>query len=59
MGEIADSMIDGKACEECGVYLEPGETVYTAAGRIKRKMPKDGKSLGMPVICIDCYVFDD
>lgn len=30
MGEIADSMINGELCEECGVYLEPLEIVYSS-----------------------------
>jgi len=25
MGEIADAMINGELCEQCGVYLGPGE----------------------------------
>lgn len=63
MGEVADSMINGELCSWCGVFLEPGETVYTLKYRKKQddmvpdkkvKMPKDGKYFGVPVICKDC-----
>lgn len=49
MGEIADSMIEGFACAECGVYLENNETVYAQHDRKKSKV-----GCGFPVICKDC-----
>ena len=55
MGEIADSMINGKMCAECGVYLEPKEKVYGQASGKKMNMPADGSPAGFPVICKDCH----
>lgn len=60
MGELADAMINGEACSECGVELEPGERVYTLNedGTVnktnKQYMPKDGRPFGVPVTCKDC-----
>jgi hypothetical protein len=54
MGQIADLMIAGELCAECGVYLEPGETVYTQQGHDKVKMPDNGTGFGIPVLCKDC-----
>ena len=55
MGEIADSMINGKVCAECGVYLEPNEKVYDQTDGNKLKMPADGSPMGYPVLCADCH----
>lgn len=55
MGDIADSMINGEMCAECGVYLEPKEVVYTQTGGVKVTMPKDGQGYGIPVLCCDCH----
>lgn len=54
MGAIADQMINGEICALCGVYLEPGETVYHQHDNSKTKMPKDGSGVGIPVLCADC-----
>lgn len=54
MGEIADSMINGELCALCGVYLEPGETVYIQSTNKKAKMPLDGSAFGCPVVCECC-----
>lgn len=45
MGEIADDLIDGSACEICGQYFldpddEDGETLYQH---------------GYPVVCKECW----
>ena len=53
MGEIADMMIKGIMCAECGVYLEPDETVFIQDNRKKTKMPKEG-GFGIPVVCACC-----
>jgi hypothetical protein len=55
MGEIADSMINGEMCAECGVYLEPKEKVYIQSSGKKMHMPEDGSPAGFPVICKDCH----
>lgn len=54
MGEIADAIINGEMCAECGVYLEPKETVYQETTGKKMKMPEDGSPAGIPVICWNC-----
>lgn len=54
MGEIADSMINGRLCHCCGVYLEPGEKVYLVSNGNEVSMPKSGKEFGVPVHCRDC-----
>lgn len=54
MGEIADSMINGEVCAECGVYLEPGEKVFDQASGSKMNMPRDGSPMGFAVICSCC-----
>jgi hypothetical protein len=54
MGEIADSMINGEICAECGVYLEPKELVFEQASGKKLKMPANGDPVGFPVICQHC-----
>jgi hypothetical protein len=54
MGEIADSMINGEVCAECGVYLEPKEKVYVQETGQKMNMPKDGSPMGFPILCSDC-----
>ena len=54
MGEIADSMVAGEICAQCGMYLEPGEKVYTQQG-VKVTMPKNGQGYGIPVVCCDCH----
>ena len=53
MGEIADSLINGEFCEQCGVYLDPGEKVYTQVGD-QVTMPTDGEGFGIPVNCKSC-----
>lgn len=53
MGEIADSMINGEMCSQCGVYLEPKEIVYSFEGT-KLRMPDNGDEMGFPVVCRDC-----
>ena len=53
MGEIADSMIKGEVCSQCGVYLAPGEQVYLETGETVY-MPEDGEPFGVPVICACC-----
>ena len=55
MGEIADSMINGEVCAECGVYLEPKEEVYIQATGKKMYMPADESPAGLPVLCYDCF----
>lgn len=59
MGAIADTLINGEACTECGVHLEPRETVYLPTENgfnfVRDKMPSDGSGYGVPVICKDCY----
>jgi len=41
MGELADDMIDGTACELCGMYfVDKNEDLYTH---------------GHPAICWDCW----
>ena len=50
MGEIADQMINGEICAQCGVYLESNERVWQQANT-KLKGKKDD---GYPVICNDC-----
>lgn len=54
MGEIADSMINGEFCAECGVYLSAGEIVFEQSTGKRARMPRDGKPYGLPVICRDC-----
>lgn len=58
MGEIANSMVNGKLCSRCGVYLEPNEAVYTVPDgsgiNEEVNMPSDGSAFGIPVICEDC-----
>lgn len=58
MGEVAESMINGEACHNCGVHLEPEEVVYLVhceyRSEAKTKMPKDGRGFGTPVYCEDC-----
>jgi hypothetical protein len=54
MGEIADSMINGEVCAECGVYLDPKEKVYVQETGHKMNMPADGSAAGIPVICQFC-----
>lgn len=46
MGEMAEDMIDGSACSECGCYFKhPNEhAIYTH---------------GYPVLCWDCYDEED
>ncbi len=57
MGEIADSMINGEVCSECGVYLEPRDKVYqrTEKKDIALKVDNNGIPFGFPVVCLDCY----
>jgi hypothetical protein len=55
MAEIADKMINGEYCAECGVYLAPKEEVYVQATSKKMYMPKDESPAGFPVICYDCF----
>ncbi len=54
MGEIADQMINGEICAECGCYLEPGEIVFYQGGGGKMEMPEDGEGAGFPVLCEGC-----
>ena len=54
MGEIAESIIDGEVCSQCGVYLEPGEQVYLETGETVY-MPDDGEGFGVPVLCGCCH----
>lgn len=67
MGELSDMMLDGKLCEWCGAYIEPGETCFqvttleNSSGEYDNeeykelKRPEDMReSLGFPVICSDC-----
>lgn len=57
MGEIADQMINGEICAECGVYLEPNEKVWAQEDEEHLGlllMPKDGTGAGFPVICSSC-----
>lgn len=53
MGEIADKMINGEFCSQCGVYLAPGDTVYLQTGE-KVYMPDNGEPFGIPVLCEFC-----
>jgi len=55
MGEIADAIIRGEMCAECGVYLESKERVYDQSTGQKMYMPEDGSAMGFPVYCEDCY----
>jgi hypothetical protein len=55
MGDVADSMLNGEVCAECGVYLEPREKVYVQSSGKATKMPADGSGHGLPVICADCH----
>ena len=50
MGEIADQMISGEVCAQCGVYFEPGEVVWQQANNQKI----GAKNSGYPVICKEC-----
>ena len=50
---MADMMLDGTLCAECGVYLEVGEVVYSQRGDTKMKQKEI--PLGIPVICEDCH----
>lgn len=44
MGEIADDMIDGSCCSECGQYfIDDDSELYTH---------------GYPVLCWDCWTED-
>lgn len=43
MGEIAEDMIDGTACELCGQYFEDPKNENTAYAH------------GYPVVCADCW----
>ena len=58
MGEMADMMLNGTMCHQCGVYLEPSEIVYLVNYESKKKriviMPKNGEPFGLPVHCSDC-----
>ena len=56
MGEIADAMINGEICAECGVYLEPRELVWLQGdgNNTRFRMPKDGSAAGVPVVCTGC-----
>ena len=56
MGEIADSMINGEVCAECGVYLEPNERIWSQDedSQKRLKMPSDGSPMGFPVVCTGC-----
>lgn len=40
MGEIADAMLNGEMCHQCGVWLE--------------EFLETGKPLGYPALCEDC-----
>jgi hypothetical protein len=55
MGEIANKLINGEMCAECGVYLEPKEKVYVQGTNKKINMPKNGEPAGIPVICKYCH----
>lgn len=55
MGDIADKMINGEYCAECGVYLEPKEEVYIQATGKKMHMPANESPAGFPVLCYDCF----
>lgn len=55
MGEIAEAMINGEICEQCGVYLAPQEVVYLQSNGQKTTMPVDGSGIGVPVICKSCH----
>lgn len=56
MGEIAEQMINGEICAECGVYLEPKEKVWAQEDTKQADihMPKDGSGVGFPVVCKYC-----
>jgi hypothetical protein len=58
MGEIADMMTTGIMCSECGVYIEPGDTIYQTDenGEVikESKQTATGIPLGVPVVCEDC-----
>ncbi len=54
MGILAEQMVNGEVCAECGVYLEPNEVVYTQHDNKKVKMPDDDSGVGIPVICDVC-----
>lgn len=53
MAEIADKMINGELCSQCGVHLAPGDTVYLQTGE-KVYMPDNGEPFGVPVLCEFC-----
>lgn len=53
MGEIADKMINGELCSQCGVHLDPGSTVYLTTGETVY-MPSNGEAFGVPVLCEFC-----
>lgn len=57
MGEIADAMIEGQFCAECGAYLEPNEIVYLQSNYEKTNMPEQGP-FGVPVICESCFKYN-
>lgn len=56
MGEIANSMVNGEICAECGVYLDPNERVWAQDEKNQKRlrMPKDGSPMGFPVVCTGC-----
>lgn len=54
MGEIADQMINGEICAECGVSLSPKEEVYVQGGNQTIKIPSNGDAAGIPVVCFHC-----
>jgi len=54
MGEISDAIINGELCALCGVYLEPGETVFAQHDLSELEMPYDGEGAGFPVVCNGC-----
>ena len=43
MGDIAEMVLEGVLCGECGSYIEPFQSG-----------PLKGKHCGFPTLCIDC-----
>lgn len=70
MGEAAETLINGEACQWCGTWFEPNETVYVPTefndegetiGFEPTNIHKDGRGLGFPAVCESCakYVEED
>ena len=54
---IADDMIDGMMCIECGGAFDPN--YYETVGRLNALCDPGGDCLGIPTRCEACHTADD